>query len=97
MCINSRDWSFTFALTSRDDARRILLFLQGHIAHSGSSELVVGSLHGTPVRLIKDDEFDDRFWLRANGNRYMVEFELAADDLTEFMDAISQVINDLSM
>jgi len=43
---------------------------------SWSSEIVVGSFHDVPVRLIKDDEFADRFWFRAYGGGPMVEFVL---------------------
>ena len=95
MGINARGWSLRFALFSRDDVTRILSFLREHTGRLVFSELLVGSFHGAPVRLIKDDEFGDRFWIRAYGDRDMVEFVLVADDLAEFTDAVAQAVQDL--
>src|SRR5262245_32538503 len=72
MSISARGWSFCFALSARDDVARMLSFLRKHTGRSVFSELAVGSFHGAPVRLIKDDEFADRFWLRAHGDGQMV-------------------------
>jgi hypothetical protein len=95
MSINAPSWSFRFGLSSRDEVARILSFLREHAGRLEFSELVVGSFHGTPVRLIKDDEFADRFWIRSFADGLMVEFVLAADDLTEFTDAVAQAVADL--
>ena len=95
MGIKARGWSFRFALSSRDDVARILWFLREHTGRLALSELVVGSFHDAPVLLIKDNEFADRFWLRASGDCVLVEFVLAADDLTEFTDAVAQAVDDL--
>ena len=83
------------AMPARDDVARILSFLREHTGLLVFSELVVGSFHGAPVRLIKDHEFADRFWIRAFGDGDMVEFVLAADDLNEFTDAVAQAVQDL--
>ena len=72
MGINARAWSFRFALSSRDDVARRLSFLREHTGRLVFSELVVGSFHSAPVRLIKDDEFADRFWFRAHGDQAFV-------------------------
>jgi hypothetical protein len=95
MSTSTRSWTFRFALSAREDVARILSFLRQHTGRLEFSELVVGSFHDAPVRLIKDNEFADRFWLRAYGDGPMVEFVLAADDLTEFTDAVAQVVQDL--
>src|SRR5688572_12124337 len=76
MSIGTRSWTFRFALSARDDVARILSFLREHTGRLKFSELAVGSFHGVPVRLIKDDEFADRFWIRAYGDGVMVEFVL---------------------
>ena len=95
MSVSTRSWTFRFALSACDDVARILSFLREHTGRLEFSELVVGSFHDAPVRLIKDDEFADRFWLRAYRDGPMVEFVLAADDLTEFTDAVTQAVQDL--
>lgn len=95
MSIRTRSWTFRFALSGREDVARILSFLREHTGRLEFSEIVVGSFHDAPVRLIKDDEFADRFWFRAYGGGPMVEFVLAADDLTEFTDAVAQAAQDL--
>jgi hypothetical protein len=96
MAINARGWSFRFALSAREDVRRMLSFLHEHTGHLAFAEVPVGSFHGVPVLLVKDDEFGDRFWLRALcGGGHMVEFVLAGDHLAEFMDAVRQTVEDL--
>jgi len=95
MSIGTRTWTFRFALSARTDVARILSFLREHTGRLEFSEIVVGSFHDAPVRLIKDDEFADRFWFRAYGGGPMVEFVLAADDLTEFTDTVAQAVQDL--
>ena len=95
MSIGTRSWTFRFALSARNDVARMLSFLREHTGRLEFSEIVVGSFHDAPVRLVKDDEFADRFWIRAYGDGPMVEFVLAADDLTEFTDAVAQAVQDL--
>ena len=96
MTINTRGWSFRFALGAREDARRMFLFLREHTGRLVFSETVVGSFHGAPVLLVKDNEFGDRFWLRALcGGDQMVEFVLSGDHLSEFVDALRQAVEDL--
>jgi len=95
MSIGTHSWTFRFALSARDDVARILSFLREHTGRLVFSELAVGSFNGAPVLLVKDDEFVDRFWLRARGVGQMVEFALAADDLVEFTEAVAQAVQDL--
>lgn len=95
MGISVRAWSFRFALTSRDQVERILAFLREYTGQLVFAEITVGSFQGAPVRLIKDDECVDRFWLRAYAGGGMVEFLLIGNDLTEFTDAVSQAVQDM--
>jgi hypothetical protein len=90
----ARGWLFRFALSSRDEPARILSFLQEHTGRFLFSELVVGSFHGAPVLLIKDNEFADRFWLRTTEAGQMVQFVLAADDLNDLTDAVAQAVQE---
>ena len=95
MSIEARGWSFRFALSTRDDAALMLSFLREHTGRVAFAEVVVGSFLGTPVSLIKDDEFSDRFYLRAFAGDQLLSFVLAADDLTGFADALAQAVQDL--
>ncbi|SRR6266705_2021379 len=95
MSISARGWSFRFTLSARDAVAQILSFLREHTGRLVFSEVTVGSFNGARVLLIKDDEFADRFWLRVFGACQMVEFVLAAEDLTEFTDAVAQAVQDL--
>jgi len=91
LSIEADRWAFSFALGEHDPAK-ILTHLQGH---STSSELTVGEFCGVPVTLIRDDEFSDRYFLRAFRDGDLLEFVLAADDLAQFRDALAQAVHDL--
>ena len=91
MSIDAGGWSLCFALVERGDAQ-VLSFLRKHAGRRVVfSELVIGSFLGAPVVLIKDDEFSDRFYLRAFANGHLLEFVLTADALTEFTEAVAQI------
>jgi hypothetical protein len=95
MCVSTRAWSFRFSLSSRAHAPQMLAFLRKQNRTVTFSEFVVGSFLGAPVLVVKDDEFADRFWLRAFGSGKSVEFVLAADDLARFIDAVAEAVEDL--
>jgi len=95
MSIHTPTWSFRFSLTERSIVARILSFLREQAGRLMFSEIVVGSFCDAPVRFIKDDEFGDRFFLRAHGEGQLVDFVLAADELREFTDAVAQAVQDL--
>ena len=98
LCIDGRTWSFRFTLTSRNEAVQILSFLREHTGRLAFAERVIGAFHGASVRLIKDDEFADRFWIRAfadGGDDGMVDFVLVAEDLVDFTEAMAQAVQDL--
>lgn len=93
--ISTQSWTFRFALPSRNEVARMLSFLREQNGHLTFSELTVGSFHGATVRLIKDNEFADRFWLRALGDYQFVEFVIVADDFIELTNALAQVVEQL--
>src|SRR5687768_15927989 len=95
MDVKTRKWSFRFQLSARAEVARILSFLREQTGRFVFSEIVVGSFQGAPVRLVKDSEFGDRFWLQAFGAAQKVEFTLVADDLAQFTHAVAQAVEDL--
>jgi hypothetical protein len=95
MSIHARSWSFQFGLAAREEVARMLSFLREHAGRLMFAELGVGSFHGAPVSLVKDDEFGDRFYLKAFGSGHLLSFVIAGDDLAEFTDAVAQAVEDL--
>jgi len=95
MGIATAEWSFRFNLSARTEVARINSFLKEQAGKTVFSESVIGSFLGAPVFLIKDDEFADRFWLRASAAGQVVDFVLAGDDLAEFTDALVQAARQL--
>ncbi len=91
MSIEADTWSFAFALGEQDVAS-ILTHLRGG---GNSSELEVGLFHGAPVKLIRDDEFSDRYFLRASKSGNIVDFLLGADRLVQFTNAMADALDDL--
>ncbi len=59
-------------------------------------ELVLGTDPQTPVQLLRDDEFDDRFFLRiGRTDSLSVRYTLQGDDLKCVAAALEQVREDL--
>ena len=94
MSIEAGEWSICFVLADHGETR-LLAFLLEHTGHAMFSVLTIGSFLGAPVVLIKDDEFADRFCLRAFAEGHLLEFVLAADRLAEFTKAVAQTVQDL--
>jgi hypothetical protein len=58
--------------------------------------LTLGTSKSTPVALIRDDEFSDRYFLAVETKSGpVVRLTVAGDDLTHLLDALRQVAEDL--
>ncbi len=90
LSVASPDWCFDFALTSPVAVGELAAFFRLHTGQTGFSELVIGSFDGAVVRMVKDDEFADRFFLRAVGVGSLVEFTLAGAAAQEFAAAVAE-------
>ena len=95
MSIGTRGWQFRFELAECATASLLLTFLREQSGQLKFSELLVGSFQGSRVLLIKDNEFPDRFFLRAIGDKVTAEFTLLGNDLRDFTSAIEQAVEDL--
>src|SRR5262245_48203230 len=95
LCIDSPVWCFNFELARPAGVRQLSEFLGKHLDQAGFAELAIGSFHGAVVWMVKDDEFPDRFFLRAGGGGPLVEFTLAGEDIRAFVGAVSQTVEDL--
>lgn len=91
LSIETDGWTFSFALGEHDPAE-MLTHIRGH---GTSSELKVGLFCGVPLMLIRDNEYSDRYFLRAFRDGDLLEFVLTGEPLAQFRDALAQVVHDL--
>jgi len=90
LSIESPTWCFDFALAGPATVGELAAFFRMHAGRTGFSELVIGSFGGSHVRVVKDDEFADRFFLRAAGGGMLVEFTLVDPAAQEFAAALAK-------
>ncbi len=95
LAIRTPMWQFRFKLSERGTVEQIHSFLRLKTGALEFSELIAGTFHNAPVRFIKDDEFGDRFFLRAHGQGQLVDFVLAGNEIKEFTEAIKQAVQNL--
>jgi hypothetical protein len=89
LSVESPAWCFDFALAHPDTVGALAAFLRAHAGRAEFAELVVGSLGAMAVRVVKDDEFEDRFFIRAAGGGPLVEFTLVGGAAHEFTAAVA--------
>jgi hypothetical protein len=97
--------SFYFEISSVDIVAKMIQFLESSPAakkHSptrageGNGALVLSKDKKSPVTLVKDDEYEDRFFLVVGlMESPTVRFVLAGTDATQIADALRQVKEDL--
>jgi hypothetical protein len=72
----------------------------GRLANGSAKKLSPLALGGTaamPVSLVKDDEFDDRFWFVIGpSDSLAMHLVIAGSDVTEIAEALQQVEEDLA-
>lgn len=90
LSVESPVWCVEFELTTPGTVGELAAFLRSHAGRAGFAELVVGMLGGMTVRMVKDDEFTDRFFLRAAGGGMLVEFTLAGGIEGDFAQAVAE-------
>jgi hypothetical protein len=97
--------TFYFEIPSLDIPGKMARFLEPHQAPTkessmgpleGSGSLVIGKDKKTPITLVKDDEYDDRFFLLVGPvDSPTVRFVIAGMDVAKIADALRQVQQDL--
>lgn len=90
LSVESPSWCFDFDLAATRVVAELADFLSSRYGRLEHSELVIGSFGSTAVRLVKDDEFADRFFLRASGSGSLVEFTLCGTAIHEFAAAVTE-------
>jgi hypothetical protein len=96
---------FDFELLSLDIVRKMAKFLKLHSmatkqTSNGSLKrgkvLLIGKDKKTPISLVKDDEYDDRFFLVVGStDDVLIRFIIAGEDVKKISDALRQVQEDL--
>ena len=90
LSVESPAWCFDFALAGPGAVGELAAFFGSHAGREAFAELVVGSFGGTVVRVVKDDEFPDRFFIRAAGGGSLVEFTLVGGAAQEFAAPVAE-------
>jgi hypothetical protein len=90
--IHVTGWCFYFMVPTWDRVKETLAFFRSHHGTQVLSTMVVGTFINAPVRLIKDSEFEDRFWLRTGQDGQMCDFTLCGDLVIAFMDQLSSIV-----
>ena len=90
LSVESPAWCVEFELAAPGTVGELAAFLRSHAGRAGFAELAVGTLGGLTVRVVKDDEFADRFFLRAAGGGLLVEFTLADGIECDFAQAVAE-------
>jgi hypothetical protein len=89
--------TFYFEIPSIDIVGKMARFLKpstGSARRNGS--LVIGKDQTTPVTLVRDDEYDDRFFLVVGPTESpIVRFVIGGMDVVKIADALRQVMDDL--
>jgi hypothetical protein len=89
LSVESPGWCFEFPLAGRAVVGELAAFLRSYAGTPRFAEILVGTLGGADVRVVKDDEFVDRFFIRAAHTGSLVEFTLAGQSAVEFVEAVA--------
>jgi hypothetical protein len=89
LSVQSPVWCVEFELATPGTVGELSNFLRSHVGRADFAELPIGTLGGLAVRMVKDSEFDDRFFLRATGSS-LVEFTVAGGMENDFARAVAE-------
>jgi hypothetical protein len=90
LSVQSPVWCFDFELATPGTVGELSDFIRSHVGRADFAELPIGMLGGLAVRLVKDSEFEDRFFLRATGGGSLVEFTMAGGMEAGFARAVAE-------
>ena len=87
--------TFYFEIPGVEIVGQIIEFLENPVT-SSSLPLQIGKNKENPIALIKDDEFEDRFFIAVGpADRPLVRFVVAGPDASQFADALRQIREDV--
>ena len=91
LSIESTTWCFVFELSGPNAIGELAEFLQTYAGRAEFAEMAIGTFGGAVVRVVKDSEFEDRFFIRATCTGPMVEFTLVGNAAKDFVSAVVEV------
>ena len=91
LSIESPTWCFDFELSGPSAVGELAEFLQTYAGRAEFAEMAIGTFGGAVVRVVKDSEFEDRFFIRATCTGPMVEFTLVGNAAKDFVSAVVEV------
>jgi hypothetical protein len=95
MTISLRSIELRISIRALEDVSTFKQFLLDHCKRSVFAEMRIGTLLGVPIRIVKDSEFVDRFYLRATGIG-MIEVILVDPISQDLVNAAVQLVADIS-
>jgi hypothetical protein len=96
MTIETQTWHLRFTIAGHSVAASLSDFLAAYRDRKEHHELVIGRFQNAEVRIVKDDEFADRFFLASAGGDDTMFITLGANSVTEMCGALAKVVVDLS-
>jgi hypothetical protein len=94
LSVNTAAWCFEFPLIGPAAVGELAQFLRAHASNKRFVELTIGMFNGVAVRVVKDEEFADRFFIRSAGVGSLVEFSLVGQAAREFAEAAAEAAAD---
>ena len=94
LSVQNRNWSLSFEMLNRNSFDQLLNFLRANVGKTAFAELLIGTALGSPVLIIKDGEYPDRFFLKAFGDGFFFEITLTGVETNSFVIAVEQAAED---
>lgn len=89
LAVTTPNWHLRFEFAGPQAMEHCLKFIRAHNGRTAFATLPLGTFHGAPVVLRKDDEYPDHFFLVLEGEQTAL-FTLAGDELNDLMTALQQ-------
>ncbi len=86
------EFRLRFAIPSPDTVSRLHDFL----ATGDADELVIGMIASAPLTIIRDNEFDDRFFLMTSAADGALHWTIAGATLSDLIAALADAVSDLN-
>jgi hypothetical protein len=93
LTVTTPNWHLRFEVAAPLALEQLLEFIRAHNGRTAFATLPLGTFHGAPVAMRKDDEYPDRFFLVLEGEQ-LAFFNLSGDELHDLTAAIHHAATD---
>ena len=90
LSIETPEWSLDFCLPN-SGLIHAFNFLLIHAGKAEFAECEIGSFYGRAVRIVNDNEYADRIWLRIGSAGQLADFPLIGERAKSFVNAVAEV------